>query len=74
MNDKAKIYGFIGMEVYDLSRENEIEIEQIRNYRETWVCGRTGTSPFQTETDADSEEYKNSVQDGDFSKCVVMDC
>lgn len=32
MNEKAKIYGFIGMEVYDLSKENKIEIEQIKNY------------------------------------------
>ena len=26
MNEKAKVYGFIGMEVYDLSKENKIEI------------------------------------------------
>lgn len=32
MNEKAKIYGFIGMEVYDLSRENKIEIAQIQTY------------------------------------------
>lgn len=32
MNDKAKIYGFIGMEVYDLSKENKVEIVQIKNY------------------------------------------
>ena len=32
MNDKAKIYGFIGMEVYDLSKEKQIEIVQIKNY------------------------------------------
>ena len=32
MNEKAKIYGFIGMEVYDLSKENEIEIVQIKTY------------------------------------------
>lgn len=31
-NEKAKIYGFIGMEVYDLSKENKIEIAQIKNY------------------------------------------
>ncbi len=32
MNAKAKIYGFIGMEVYDLSKENKIEIAQIKTY------------------------------------------
>lgn len=32
MNEKAKIYGFIGMEVYDLSKENKIEIVQIKTY------------------------------------------
>lgn len=32
MNEKAKLYGFIGMEVYDLSKENKIEIEQIKTY------------------------------------------
>lgn len=32
MNHKAKIYGFIGMEVYDLSKEKQIEIVQIKNY------------------------------------------
>lgn len=31
-NDKTKIYGFIGMEVYDLSKENKIELPQIQNY------------------------------------------
>lgn len=32
MNEKAKIYGFIGMEVYDLSKEKKIEIVQIQAY------------------------------------------
>lgn len=32
MNEKSKIYGFIGMEVYDLSKENKIEIPQIKTY------------------------------------------
>lgn len=32
MNEKAKIYGFIGMEIYDLSKENKIEIPQIKSY------------------------------------------
>lgn len=32
MNEKAKIYGFIGMEVYDLSKENKIEIVQVKTY------------------------------------------
>lgn len=32
MNEKVKIYGFIGMEVYDLSKENKIEVPQIKNY------------------------------------------
>lgn len=32
MNEKAKIYGFIGMEVYDLSKEKKIEIVQIKAY------------------------------------------
>ncbi len=32
MNEKAKIYGFIGMEIYDLSKENKVEIPQIKNY------------------------------------------
>lgn len=32
MNEKAKIYGFIGMEVYDLSKDKKIEIVQIKAY------------------------------------------
>lgn len=32
MNEKAKIYGFIGMEVYDLQKENKIDIPQIKGY------------------------------------------
>lgn len=32
MNEKVKIYGFIGMEVYDLSKEGKIEIGQIKTY------------------------------------------
>lgn len=32
MNEKVKIYGFIGMEVYDLSKENRIEIAEIKTY------------------------------------------
>ena len=32
MNEKAKIYGFIGMEVYDLAKEKKIEIVQIKSY------------------------------------------
>lgn len=32
MNEKAKIYGFIGMEIYDLSKENKVEIPQIKSY------------------------------------------
>lgn len=32
MNEKAKIYGFIGMEIYDLSKNNKIEIPQIKSY------------------------------------------
>lgn len=32
MNEKVKIYGFIGMEVYDLSKENRIEIAEIQTY------------------------------------------
>lgn len=32
INSKAKIYGFIGMEVYDLYKENKIEIPQVKNY------------------------------------------
>lgn len=32
MSEKVKIYGFIGMEVYDLAKENKIDIPQIRNY------------------------------------------
>ena len=34
MNEKAKVYGFIGMEVYDLSKENKIEIPEINSYFE----------------------------------------
>lgn len=34
MNEKVKIYGFIGMEVYDLSKENRIEIPEIKTYLE----------------------------------------
>ncbi|MCM1156715.1 MAG: zinc ribbon domain-containing protein [Roseburia sp.] len=33
-NETAKIYGFIGMEVYDLSKAGKIEIAQINNYLE----------------------------------------
>lgn len=32
MNEKAKIYGFIGMEVYDLATEEKIDFPQIKNY------------------------------------------
>ena len=32
MNEKVKIYGFIGMEVYDLSKEKRIEIAEIKTY------------------------------------------
>lgn len=32
MNEKVKIYGFIGMEVYDLSKEKKIEIAEIKSY------------------------------------------
>ena len=32
MNDKIKTYGFIGMEVYDLSKSNKIQIPQIKGY------------------------------------------
>lgn len=32
MNEKVKIYGFIGMEVYDLARENRVEIVEIKTY------------------------------------------
>lgn len=32
MNEKAKIYGFIGMEVYDLAIEQKIDFPQIKNY------------------------------------------
>lgn len=32
MNEKVKIYGFIGMEVYDLSKENRVEIAEIKTY------------------------------------------
>lgn len=31
-SEQAKIYGFIGMEVYDLVKEKKIEIPQIQNY------------------------------------------
>ena len=34
MNEKAKVYGFIGMEIYDLSKENKIEVPQIQSYLE----------------------------------------
>lgn len=32
--EQAKIYGFIGMEAYDLAKENKIDIPQIQNYLE----------------------------------------
>lgn len=32
--EQVKIYGFIGMEVYDLAKENEIDIPQIQSYLE----------------------------------------
>lgn len=32
MNEKVKIYGFIGMEVYDLIKEDRIEIAEIKTY------------------------------------------
>lgn len=31
-NEMVKIYGFIGMEVYDLSKEGKIDVPQINNY------------------------------------------
>lgn len=34
MNEKNKIYGFIGMEVYDLAKANKIEIVEIKSYIE----------------------------------------
>lgn len=34
MNEKIKTYGFIGMEIYDLSTSGKIEIPQIKNYLE----------------------------------------
>lgn len=32
MSEKMKIYGFIGMEIYDLSKEGRIDIPEIKNY------------------------------------------
>ena len=32
MNEKMKLYGFIGMEVYDLSMDGRIDIPEIKNY------------------------------------------
>ena len=32
MSEKVKVYGFIGMEVYDLTKENKIDIAQIKTY------------------------------------------
>lgn len=32
--EQAKIYGFIGMEVYDLAKDNKIDIPQIKSYLE----------------------------------------
>lgn len=32
INEKNKLYGFMGMEVYDLSKENKIEIAQMKHY------------------------------------------
>ena len=34
MNEKVKIYGFIGMETYDLIKENKVEIPQLNGYIE----------------------------------------
>ena len=34
MNEKVKVYGFIGMEVYDLTKENKIDIAEIKAYIE----------------------------------------
>lgn len=34
INEKIKIYGFIGMEVYDLAKANKIEIVEINSYIE----------------------------------------
>lgn len=34
MNEKVKVYGFIGMETYDLMKENKINIPQLSNYME----------------------------------------
>lgn len=33
-NEKLKVYGFIGMEVYDLAKEEKIDFPQIENYIE----------------------------------------
>lgn len=32
MNEKVKIYGFIGMEIYDFIKENKMEIPEIQTY------------------------------------------
>ena len=34
INEKVKIYGFIGMETYDLIKENKIELPQLNSYIE----------------------------------------
>ncbi len=32
MNEKVKIYGFIGMEIYDLAKDNKADVPQIKGY------------------------------------------
>ncbi len=32
INEKVKLYGFIGMEVYDMSKDGRIDIPEIQNY------------------------------------------
>lgn len=34
MNEKIKVYGFIGMETYDLIKENKLEAPQLSSYME----------------------------------------
>lgn len=57
MNAKAKVYGFIGMEVYDLSKENKIDVPQIKNYLDN--MDKINQSIDELEKEIKEKEAKN---------------
>lgn len=57
MNEKVKIYGFIGMETYDLIKENKVELPQLSGYIEKME--EIDSSIQQMEELLKQEELKN---------------